>query len=109
MDWVLHPTLKKLLEKLANPEYSVRDAHNERFDWVRAGCPVLAQLGLTEQQKQAIYFRTPRKYQEPTEPLFVGDTTPIDPEENERRLQLIHDAVTALYEVAEDGHANEPE
>lgn len=35
-----HPTLKKLLEKLADPKYSVSDARAERVAWCYAGCPV---------------------------------------------------------------------
>jgi hypothetical protein len=40
----IHPTLKALLDKLANTNYSVRDCAGERMDWVKAGCPIFTPL-----------------------------------------------------------------
>lgn len=35
-----HPLLDAMLTKLADKENTTRDCWRERFDWVKAGCPV---------------------------------------------------------------------
>lgn len=35
-----HPLLEVLLTKLADKENTTRDCWPERFDWVKAGCPL---------------------------------------------------------------------
>lgn len=35
-----HPLLRALLDKLSDKQFTTRDAWGERFDWVKAGCPV---------------------------------------------------------------------
>ena len=35
-----HPLLAALLTKLADEKNTTRECWHERFDWVKAGCPV---------------------------------------------------------------------
>lgn len=35
-----HPLLDAMLTKLADKENTTRECWRERFDWVKAGCPI---------------------------------------------------------------------
>lgn len=44
-----HPLLAALLKKLADDDYTTRDATEERMDWVWAGCPIYTEAQLMAQ------------------------------------------------------------